>query len=99
MNNQLYSYLGLAMRAGKITTGEEAVLQSIRSGEAQLVIVASDASANSLKKYTDKCNYYNIPLMQAGTRSEVGRSIGKAERVVLAVCDPGFATLIKKCHA
>jgi ribosomal protein L7Ae-like RNA K-turn-binding protein len=32
------SYLGLAMRAGKIVTGDEAVLKAVRSSEAKLVV-------------------------------------------------------------
>lgn len=96
--NKLYSYLGLAMRAGKITAGEDAVLHSIRAGEAKIVIVAGDASNNSIKTYGDKCTYYNIPYVIASTRSELGSSIGKAERVAVAVCDSGFAKLImEKC--
>lgn len=98
MNKQLHSFLGLAMRAGKVAAGEDAVFKSIRAGEAKLVIVASDASTGSLKKYKDKCSYYKVPLMLIGTRSELGASIGKAERVAIAVCDSGFARLMENCH-
>ena len=40
------SRLGLAMRAGKVVTGDEIVLKAIRSSEAKLVMLAADASAN-----------------------------------------------------
>lgn len=43
------SYLGLAMRAGKIVTGDEAVLKAVRSSEAKLVVLAGDASDNTQK--------------------------------------------------
>jgi ribosomal protein L7Ae-like RNA K-turn-binding protein len=87
--------LGLAYRAGKLVSGDESVLKAIRSGQAALVIVAADASANALKKYRDKCTAYGIPFVQFAARSELGASIGKPERVVLAVTDPGFAGLIR----
>ncbi|GJM71412.1 hypothetical protein HMSSN036_36280 [Paenibacillus macerans] len=45
--NKALSGLGLAMRAGKLVTGDEVVLKAIRSAEAKLVIVAGDASANT----------------------------------------------------
>ena len=48
------SYLGLAMRAGKIVTGDEAVLKAVRSSEAKLVVLAGDASDNTQKKFRDK---------------------------------------------
>lgn len=44
------SYLGLAMRAGKIVTGDEAVLKAVRSSEARLVVLAGDASDNTQKE-------------------------------------------------
>src|SRR5690606_10920317 len=91
--NRSLSHLGLAMRAGKIVSGDESVMSAIRSGEAKAVIIATDASVQSKKKYTDKCTYYDIPLTEAFTRIELGASIGKDNRVVLAITDVGFAKL------
>jgi ribosomal protein L7Ae-like RNA K-turn-binding protein len=88
--------LGLAFRAGKLVSGDESVLKAIRSGAAELVIVAADASANAHKKYRDKCASYGVPIVAFADRSQLGASIGKPERVVLAVTDPGFAGLILK---
>lgn len=93
---QPLSGLGLAMRAGKLVTGDELVLKSIRSREAKLVIVAGDASANTQKKFRDKCGTYNIPLIIGFDRETLGRSVGKPERVVLAITDPGFTEMIRK---
>lgn len=98
MKDKLLSYLGLSMRAGKLATGDEGVLKAIRAGDAKLVVLAEDASANAHKKFRDKCAFYGVPLIVAGTRYELGRSIGKAERVVIAVCDPGFARMMEQCH-
>jgi ribosomal protein L7Ae-like RNA K-turn-binding protein len=97
-NNKGLSYLGLAMRAGKLTTGDEGVMSSIRSGEAKLVMIASDASDNALKKYTDKCSFFKIPYLVSYSREQLGASIGKVERVVIAVTDSGFAQMIEKCQ-
>lgn len=90
------SYLGLAMRAGKIVTGDEAVLKAVRSSEAKLVVLAGDASDNTQKKFRDKCGTYDIPLVIAFHRDELGASIGKDQRVVLAVTDKGFAEMISR---
>jgi ribosomal protein L7Ae-like RNA K-turn-binding protein len=93
-NKSFYSYLGLAMRAGKLVTGEEHVLDAIRSGKAKLVILSEDASVNTRKKVQDKCGSFQAELIEYGNRGDLGSSIGKAERVVIAVTDAGFAKMI-----
>ncbi|WP_281887564.1 YlxQ family RNA-binding protein [Paenibacillus sp. YYML68] len=96
MNERFYSNLGLAMRAGKVLTGEEMVIDAVRTGDAKLVIVSEDASANTLKKVNDKCIHYQVPIHQYGSREQLGASIGKESRVVIAVTDAGFARLLVK---
>ncbi|MNH34337.1 putative ribosomal protein YlxQ [compost metagenome] len=94
--SKVFSSLGLAMRAGKLVTGDEIVLKSVRSSEARLVIVAKDASANTHKKFRDKCRTYKVPLIIGFDREVLGSSVGKPERVVLALTDQGFADMIRK---
>ncbi|MBA4494371.1 YlxQ family RNA-binding protein [Paenactinomyces guangxiensis] len=94
--NKLYQLLGLAMRAGKIISGEYLVLREVRSGKVHLVLLATDAAKNTEKKITDKCFTYKVPIIRYGTRQELGKAIGKVERVVIAVTDPGFARSIQK---
>ena len=83
--------MGLASRARKIISGEELVLQEIRRQTAKCVLIAEDASEGTRKKITDKCHYYHIPLIQVDERNVLGSAIGKEQRVVIAVCDSGFA--------
>lgn len=97
-NDRFYSYLGLAMRAGKLATGDTAVLDAVRSQEAKLVILATDASENTRKKFSDKCSHYQVPVIVHGTRDLLGAGIGKAERVVIAVTDSGFADMLQKAR-
>lgn len=96
MKDKALSYLGLAMRAGKVITGEELVLKAVRSAEAKLVLLAEDASDNTQKKFRDKCGTYNIPLVIEFSRDSLGASIGKDGRVALAITDKGFAEVISK---
>ncbi|MBW5444531.1 50S ribosomal protein L7ae [Cohnella sp. CFH 77786] len=92
--NKALSRLGLAMRAGKLVSGEETVLKAVRAGEAKLVVLAKDASDNTGKKLADKCGSYNVPLVVGFTRFELGGAVGKPERVMFAVTDQGFADMI-----
>jgi ribosomal protein L7Ae-like RNA K-turn-binding protein len=95
-HERMLSYVGLAQRAGKLVSGDEPVMQAIRNRSAQLVFVATDASELAKKKYRDKCLFYKISVIELLPRSELGRSIGKQERVVLAVLDLGLSKLIRK---
>lgn len=97
--NKALSYMGLAMRAGKLAFGEEGVLKAIRSGQARLVVLAEDASDNTRKKFQDKCRHYNVALSESFSRYELGAAIGKEERVLVAVLDSGLAQRIKTCLA
>lgn len=86
-----FSLLGLAYRAGKIASGEEAVLNEIRRRRAKLVILSEDASENTRNRIAEKCNYYHIPYRIFKDRHQLGGAIGKAARVCIAVKDEGFA--------
>ena len=97
MNNRSLSLLGLAMRAGAVVSGEYATEKAIKSGKAKVCIVASDASDNTKKLFRDKCSFYGVPLIEAGTKEDLGRVIGKEFRASVAVTDDSFADgLIKK---
>lgn len=93
---KLLGTLGLCQRAGKLKSGEFAVLEAIRKKTAVLVIVSNDASDNTKKEFSDKCSYYKVPIYFYGNMDELGHAIGKDVRTSLAITDAGFAkTLIK----
>ncbi|MED3624223.1 YlxQ family RNA-binding protein [Neobacillus thermocopriae] len=89
--NRWMSLLGLANRARQITSGEELTVKQIQRGNAKLVLLSADASRNTTKKITDKCNSYEVPLKVVENRYILGQAIGKDARVVVAVLDDGFA--------
>ena len=93
---KLLGTLGLCQRAGKLKSGEFAVLEALRKKTAVMVIVSNDASDNTKKEFSDKCSYYKVPIYFYGTMDELGHAIGKDVRTSLAITDAGFAkTLIK----
>lgn len=87
---RFYQLLGLANRARKLVSGEELVLNEIKKRHAKLVILSNDASNATRKKIQDKCQHYQVPLVQVGDRETLGHAIGKDQRVALAVTDEGF---------
>lgn len=94
--NRIYSMLGLAMKAGKVVSGEFATDKSIKEGSAFLVIIALDASENTRKKFSNSCEFYKVPKFIYGTKDELGRAIGRDMRSSLAVTDEGFAKSLTK---
>lgn len=96
MVNKVYSMIGMAERAGRAASGEFSTEKAIKSGKACLVIIASDASENTRKHFSDMCAYRNIPICIYGNREELGYAIGKEMRVNLAITDKGLADSIRK---
>jgi ribosomal protein L7Ae-like RNA K-turn-binding protein len=88
--------LGLAMKAGKVASGEFATDKGVKTGKACLVIVSEDASDNTKKMFSNMCEFYKVPIFYYGTKEEIGRSIGKAMRSSLAITDENFANSLIK---
>ena len=96
MKQKILNMLGLAQKAGRIASGETAAECAVKSGNTRLLIVAADASDGSRKHWTDKTAYRQIPCVTWGTKEELGRAVGKAERSALAVTDENFALRIRE---
>ncbi|MCP3026081.1 YlxQ family RNA-binding protein [Halobacillus sp. A5] len=83
--------LGLALRAGRLTLGEEQIVKEIQNKRAKLVLIANDTGKQTKKKLTDKCSFYHIPCYVVDDRETLSQAIGKSGRVAVAVLDQGFA--------
>lgn len=93
MKTNIFNFIGLGMRAGNVISGEETCKKELKK-KIYLVIVAKDASANTIKMFSDKCSHYNVPLRIMGTKEELGESIGKEFRAVIAIKDKKFAAAL-----
>ena len=87
--DKVLSLIGLAMKAGRCTSGEMMTENETKAGNAKLVIVASDASENTKKKFRDMCKFYR-------DKDTLGHAMGKEFRASLAILDEGFADGILK---
>ncbi len=91
MIDRSYSFIGLAMKAGKVVFGEVSCEKNIKKGRALMVIVTCDASENTRKKFEDACIYREIPFLRFGEKEMIGRMLGKDVLSVIAITDAGFA--------
>ena len=90
------SLIGLATKAGKTASGEFLTERETKTRKAFLVIVASDASDNTKKKFREMCKFYKVPIYFYGDKDTLGHAMGKEFRASLAILDEGFAKGIQK---
>lgn len=88
--------LGLAQKAGKISSGDLGVKDALTAGKAKLLIIAADASPNTVKELKFLAEREAVPVITCMQRTELGLCIGKAPRAAVAVLEKGFAGLIMK---
>jgi len=88
--------IGLAMKAGKVASGEFSSEKAVKDGKAKMVIVAEDASDNTKKKFNNMCTYYEVPYFLLGNKVQLGNAIGKEFRASLAIIDTNLAKAINK---
>ena len=94
--NKTLSMISLATKAGKTKSGEFMTEKEVKEGNACLVIVASDASENTKKKFKNMCDFYKVPIYFYGDKDTLGHAMGKEIRASLAITDAGFAKSISK---
>lgn len=94
--DKVLSGISLAMKAGKVVSGEFSTESTIKEGKAKLVIIADDASANTKKNFSNMCHYYKVPYSYYMDKISLGSCIGKEFRASLAITDDGLATMIGK---
>lgn len=88
--------IGLARRAGKLVSGEFCTEKEVKTGRAQLVILAEDASFNTKKKFQNMCDFYEVPICFYKDKDTLGHAMGKEFRASLAILDEGMAKEIWK---
>lgn len=98
MNDPLLSLLGLAKKAGKITSGHDAVLESLRKNKSVLIIIAADASERLEREmFREKAfcrSSASIYRIQQGM-DEIGRALPHRAGVI-SVNDASFASAMTK---
>ncbi len=87
----VYQLLGLARRAGAVAPGTEAVRRAIREGEAQLILMAGDASSVQLDKIRTTVHDRAIPQAVLGDRAALGGALGLAPVSAVAVTNGPLA--------
>ncbi|MCL2407941.1 MAG: ribosomal L7Ae/L30e/S12e/Gadd45 family protein [Defluviitaleaceae bacterium] len=85
---KLENMLGICKKAGALITGQFACERAVQSGKALLVLVASDASDNTKKRFSQKTFYYKIPYNEV---LSMDRLVPGGNNAVCAVIDSNFS--------
>ena len=88
--------LGIAAKSGSIVSGEFSTEKAVKEGKAYLVIVASDASDNTHKMFSNMTEFYGVPMYRYADKETLGHFIGKEFRASLAVTNEGLARSIEE---
>lgn len=86
--------ISLSKKAFMMVSGEAQVEAELKNAKVYLVILAEDASKNTVKKFTNMCEFRKIPLVVYGTKAHLGGLIGKEIRATIGIVDEGFAKSI-----
>ena len=98
MNLDFYNTLGLCRRAGFISWGHDAAIQSIKSNKARICIITADASDRLKKEFERTVEYYksSIPVIFIDDDMDRMRDAIGLRTAVITVNDEGFTNLLKK---
>ncbi len=88
--------LGIARRAGAVVKGTDATRRGLKAGEVGLVLVAHDASEAQLKKVLALAKADGVPVVRAGSRTELGGALGAGALSAVGVTGKSFVTQLQK---
>ncbi|BAS27536.1 L7Ae/L30e/S12e/Gadd45 family ribosomal protein [Limnochorda pilosa] len=88
------SMLGLARRGGRVVSGDRAVLAACKSGQAQVILLARDASENTRRRFREAAARAGVAVQEVGDKVRFGEALGQSPRAVVAVTHRGFAKAV-----
>jgi ribosomal protein HS6-type (S12/L30/L7a) len=91
LNNKLLSFLGLCRRAGKMTIGNDAVIEEINNGKSCLVLLAGDASQRTAREAALEAEKNNVEIRTLScSKQQLSQALGRLTAVI-SIHDAGFA--------
>lgn len=93
--NKVLNFLGLCKKAGKLSLGFDAVVQSMEDKKSSLVLVTKDYGVNSLKKARKKAGLFSVEILDLNeTMDDIYISLGKRCGII-SINDIKFSDGIK----
>ena len=94
-NNKILSLLGLALRGGRLAVGEEPAALAAKAGQARLLLAASDAAGNTLRRAEHLAEESHcLRLVLPFSKAELGEALGRDSAAIAALTDLGLADAV-----
>jgi ribosomal protein L7Ae-like RNA K-turn-binding protein len=91
---RIYNIIGLAHKAGKVSTGAFAAKTSLQNRKAKLLICSSDIAPRSKNDLITRCQKQNIPWIELENKHTLGACVGKAYLVAITINDLNLAKTV-----
>lgn len=95
MSLKFCAALGFCAKAGKLQSGDFAVTRAVRDRKARAIIIDTEASEQTKKKWRNSCEFYKIPIFETVSP---GKNAGKPDKIVFAVTDDSFCSMIAEAY-
>lgn len=92
---KILSMLGMARRAGKLSTGFEAVKESVKRKKAKLILCSCDLSAKTVKELEFAAKNFVTVITTDFSMTDISIAVGTKTGCV-ALCDRGFAEAVNQ---
>ncbi|MGE5397890.1 MAG: L7Ae/L30e/S12e/Gadd45 family ribosomal protein [Chitinophagales bacterium] len=94
MKKNIYQLIGLACKAGQVSSGSMAAKTSIIRRRAKLLIISQDISEKTREGLVAIAKKSSLPWVVLGDKFKLGAHVGKAYRVALTINDDNLADSI-----
>lgn len=93
-DGRFYSFLGIIKKSGRLVYGYNNCECDIKKEKCNLVIIAKDASDNTIKKFVNMCVSRGLPYIIHGEKENLGICISKPPVSVLGIKDEGMSKAV-----
>lgn len=94
LEERIASYLALANKAGKLVSGSDMVMESIKRNKAGVVFIAADISPEIGAKVEGLAKRYALPCAAVFAKERIGALVGKGPRSAAAIERSGFVDAV-----
>jgi predicted RNA-binding protein YlxR (DUF448 family)/ribosomal protein L30E len=96
LEERIITTLALANKAGRAVSGSDKVMESLRRGEASLLILAADISADSEAKFRFTAGKNGVDIFRFSPKNQLGTPLGKEIRTAVVVAPGAFADKLRR---
>ncbi|NLB62292.1 MAG: 50S ribosomal protein L7ae [Clostridiales bacterium] len=93
MNNKIHAALGFAIKSGKMVSGEFAVNKAVTAKKVFLIVVDTQASERTKKRWKDAGAHYGIEYVEIEGATQI---VGQDNKIVIAITGKEFSDMILK---